>query len=334
MQPKFSTSEAANILHLTLPALHKRIKSKGLDYSQYGRKAYFNHTTAKQVFNIDFKQKNISFHVVKGGCGKSTICWCFGIRANLYGAKVLFVDVDQQANLTDALNVNPSDRPCLIDFVQKRKSIKELIYNVSDGIDLISSKMDNALLDKEMMFKSLPLDRIFKNPFDELRNDYDLILFDNPPSLSLTVKSIALASDIVVSPVTPESFALSGLFLTSAELEENAYDYNKVFNHKIVINKYDNRTSLSQMMLGEIARHEKFGTKLCDTYIRSSQEFSNAAANGGTIYDTLKSTSAKEDIDTFTREILEIRTTKENKIVLGSLSSSDKNSDTKLAANA
>jgi chromosome partitioning protein len=99
-------------------------------------------------------------------------------------------------------------------------------------------------------------------------------------------------------------------------LEQN-YKTNIPF--KLVLNKFDTRTSLSHEVLSTLIKHPIYGEKLFKTYVRASQEFPNAIANSESIYDTLKNSSAKEDIDLLTVELLEIQKKNSSEISLGTL---------------
>jgi chromosome partitioning protein len=82
--------------------------------------------------------------------------------------------------------------------------------------------------------------------------------------------------------------------------------FDKDIKLKIILNKFDSRTALSTEVLTSIIHHEIFSGLLCKTFIRISQEFPNTIYNNTNIFNTLKNTSAKEDIDLFTRELLSI----------------------------
>jgi chromosome partitioning protein len=322
MDPKMSCVDAANFLKISLPAIHKRLKSKKLPYSQNGRRAYFGNTTARQLLGLQFTQKNIAFQIVKGGTGKTSLAVSIAIRANLYGARVLCVDLDQQSNMTQTFHKHNESNPCMLDVINGEVSPKDIITNIVPGLDLIPSRMDNALLDNTIMLKRLPLDRVYRDIFDEVRPDYDIIIFDCPPAIGQSVAAVTLASDVVAAPVTPENYALSGLQLTAHEVGHISETYGKAVELRIIVNKYDNRTALSHAMLSTIASSPTFGKLLYKSYVRRSQEFANAIARGDNIFENLQKNPAKEDIDILTREILEIDETvaEQPSVILGSLS--------------
>lgn len=93
-------SEAAAFLNLSTQAVHKRIKSKNLPIKRKRNRFYFGYETSRQLFELTFPKKIYVFQNIKGGVGKTEITYSIAIKANLYGAKVLCIDLDLQGNLT------------------------------------------------------------------------------------------------------------------------------------------------------------------------------------------------------------------------------------------
>jgi chromosome partitioning protein len=320
MNPKMLVSDAAEFLDMTVQGVHKRLKSKKMPFERSLNKIFFRHDTARKLFNVKFKQKIIAVQIVKGGTGKSTLTHSIAVRANLYGAKVLCVDIDQQGNLSQAFQVNPEKSPILMDIISKDVDVNEAIIPISTGLDLIPSRIENAALDNTLMLQMSPLDRVYNEILEPLRQKYDLILIDCPPSLGQSVAAAALTADLIISPVTPEKFSLSGLKVTAQEIMSLEKKYKRKSNLKIVLNKFDNRTTLSHETLSILIKHPIYSLKLFKNYIRANQEFPNVIAQGISIYDSLRSTTAKEDIDMLTKEILGICSTDtKREISLGSL---------------
>lgn len=304
MNAKITAAEAASYLKITLQALHKQLKVKRLSFEKSQNRIFFGHETARNLFKITFKKQIIVFQIVKGGTGKTSIAHAVAIRANLYGARVLCIDLDQQGNLTQAFKINPEESPIIIDILKDKLPVTAAITKIGPGLDIIPSRIENAVLDNTIILDRLALDHVYKNILDPLKKHYDLIIIDCPPALGQSVASATLAADIVIAPVTPEKFCLSGLKITSQELTNLSNNYRKKIPMRLVLNKFDSRTSLSHEVLSSLIKHPIYGEKLYKTYIRVSQEFPNAIAKGQSIFDLLKVTTAKEDIDLLTREIL------------------------------
>lgn len=303
---KITATEAAELIDVSVQYIHKHLKLKGLQSLKSQNRVYFGHNTSKELLQIQFEPRAIAFQIVKGGTGKTSLAHSFAIRANLYGARVLCIDIDQQGNLTHAFNHNANESPVMIDIVKDDLSVKDCIVNISPGLDLIPSRIENAILDNFIMLNKYPLDRLYKNLISEIRGNYDLIVFDCPPALGQSVAAVSLAADTIISPLTPEQFSLSGLKITYDELNALTKKFANNAQLKIVLNKFDTRTALSSEVLSTLLNDDILKTLLCKSFVRSCQEFPNAIYAGTNIFSSLKNSSAKEDIDLFTKEILNI----------------------------
>jgi chromosome partitioning protein len=309
MHPKMLASEAADILGVTVQAIHKQLKTKKLPYSKLQNRVYFEHETALQMFS-DFKKacKVIVFVLVKGGVGKSTLCREVAIRATLMGKKVLIVELDHQGNLTKSLNVNAQDYPVLIDLLEDSSlPVEDAIAHVIPGLDIIPSRYDNSVLDNFIMLKAIPLQKVIKNKIDSLKKKYDLILIDCPPSLGQAVASAVLCADEIVLPTTPCDFSDSGIETTVREVNRMLADYDaKPIPMKIILNQYDNRERDSRETHMNLIKHNEYGNMIFDFYVRKCKEIEKYRRRKSTVFESTASTSGREDIDTLTRELLEM----------------------------
>lgn len=307
MNPKIQSSEAADFLNISLQAVHKQLKSKKIDYQKSQNRVFFNHEAAKALFNLNFKSTCWTWQNLKGGVGKTQLSFATAIKLTLYGAKVAVIDLDQQGNFTQACNVDAENRPVLIDIITSKMNIKDCMVPVIDGLDLLPSRIDNALLDNLFAINSLPVDRELKKRVDELKKTYDFIFIDCPPSLGASVCAAAISSDFIVIPTDPEKFSLSGLRITLEEITKKLYEkYEVTIPIKIILNKFDARTNLSHQVLSSLIENEEYKKKLFKAFIRTSQAFPNAIANTETIFDNLKGSTAKEDINLLVKEIIEL----------------------------
>jgi chromosome partitioning protein len=322
MNPKMTSTDAATCLGKNKTWVASALQKARLDYSKVNNQVYFGHETARQFFRFPFTPQVIVFQIVKGGTGKTSLVYEFAIRASLYGAKVLCVDMDQQGNLTHAFNQNAEDLPVMIDVLVDNVPLKDSIIPVAPGIDLLPSRFENATLDEVLRLKKLPLEKVYREPFQELKSEYDLIIVDCPPSLGQSVAACALASDYVISPVTPEKFALSGLEMARQSIDELRLSFGIPIQFKVLLNKYEARTTMSQIALKQLLKSPQYEGQLLKNYIRLSQDFPKAISNGGSIFDVIKSTTAKEDVDAVTQELMGILKLDTSEIIRTSLSES------------
>lgn len=307
LNSKMTATEAANFLEMTVQYIHKQLRVNKLPSSKSLNRVYFGHETSKKLLQIEFKPRTIAFQIVKGGTGKTSLAHSFALRANLYGARVLCIDLDQQGNLTHAFNHNANNSPVMIDILKDNSPVHESIVNISPGLDLLPSRIENAVLDNYIMLSKHPLDRLYSKIIRDIRTSYDLIVIDCPPALGQSVAAATLASDTVISPLTPEQFSLSGLKITYDELSSIEKKFDKKTDLRIVLNKFDTRTALSSEVLSTILNHNTFKNLLCKSFIRICQEFPNTIYAGSNIFSSLKNTAAREDVDLFTQEVLELK---------------------------
>lgn len=304
MNPKMLAADMAQFRGISLQGIHKQLKSNNFKTEKSQNRVFFGHETSRELLQIPYKNKIVAIQIVKGGTGKSSLAHAVAVRASLYGARVLCIDLDQQGNLTEGFGFNADKTPVMVDVIDENIPIEKAIVSIAPGIDLLPSRIENSTLDNTIMLKRLPLDRVYRDRFDSLRGKYDFIIIDCPPALGQSVAAVALATDVIVSPVTPEKYCLSGLRITSQEIINIEETYKKKIEKKIVLNKYDQRTVLSIDTMTLLLKHPTFGPMMCKSYIRLSQEFPNSTAAGASIYDTLRNTPAKEDIDLLTQELL------------------------------
>jgi chromosome partitioning protein len=307
MDPKMTVTEAAAFLNISAQGVHKRIKSDNLLITRKQNRFFFGYETSKLLFDINFPKKIFVFQNIKGGVGKTEMTFSLAVRANLYGAKVLCIDLDLQGNLTKGcFKVNPKNKPIMLDVIKDGVPIKETIIPILPGLDLIPSDLDNGILDNTLMIGRFPLDRAYQQPIKEQLNNYDIILIDCPPALTASVTAAALAADEVIAPVTPDEHSISGLKLLCDEIKEIEKKFNTTIPIKIIFNKFDSRNNLSHEKLDYLRNMQEFKEKLYSSYIRISQDFPNAIENGQTIFDVFKETAAKQDIDLLAKEVFQI----------------------------
>jgi len=313
MQPKITISEAAQFLNVTNQAISKKLKQKSLKSIRSGNKVAFSYSTSKEIFQFDFKNKVIAMQIVKGGVGKTAMAMSIASRASVYGAKTLCIDLDQQANLTNYFGIKSDNLPIMIDVLKGKTKLEENLIEVADGLHLFPSRIDNAVLDDHIMIESLRLDRVFSDHIIPLKKFYDLIIIDCPPSLGRSVAAAALAADYIIAPLIPDSQCLIGLNLLEKGLKKLSDKYNRLVPFKILFNKFDGRTTLSRNIITHLLKHKAYRDCLFKTYVRQNQDFANSCAKHESIFDSIKPSTAKEDIDFLTQEILDIVPTSEEK---------------------
>lgn len=308
IDPKISNVDVANFLNISLPALHKKIKVNEIEQGRLPKRNFLTPIAAREVIKPLVKPLIAALAVVKGGVGKTTLAEALGIRCALYGLRVLFVDLDQQSNLTIGLSMHEAAKNCpiMIDIVEGKAKAEEAVLKVCDGIDLVPSRLDNVTLDNYLTINRINFSKIIDKLFSSLFKQYDLVIFDCPPTLSATVCAAMLASDLVIAPVNPDVYSYEGIHIMDKEIANINEQFSKEINWRILLNRFDSKTMLSTDYITSLLNDAKFSGRLLKSVIRTSQEFPNAKKKGRSIFDTMRKHTAKEDVDTLAREIINL----------------------------
>lgn len=247
-----------------------------------------------------YPHKVISIQMLKGGVAKTTSVMNIGIRAAMFGAKVLFVDLDQQANLTYALGFENEKAPVWLDIFEKKKTVEECIIKINENIDLIPSSLNNSVLERVMINSNRNWSQSVKAPLEQVALNYDLILIDTAPALSALNTAVTIASDEIILPVNPDKFSILGFEKNKLELDEIKRDFKLDFGYKILFTKFDGRERMSSQFLEDFI--EKYPESMMKNYVRTSSEAKNTLGTSKSIFST--KSSVKEDYNLVTLEIL------------------------------
>ena len=210
----------------------------------------------------------------KGGVGKTTTCVNLTAALKLAGKRVLLCDFDPQANATSGMGVDKSLSNGVYDVLINGVDVRRAITTTPYGDVLPSSK---ALAGAGIEMIAMD-DRQFllKKALDQVRNDYDFILIDCPPSLELLTLNGLCAADTLLVPLQGEYFALEGL----SDLMNPRLDIEGV-----LLTMFDGRTNLAIQVAQEVKRF--FPGKVYATVIPRNIRLSEAPSHGKpiTAYD-------------------------------------------------
>lgn len=305
-QPKMAATYITELLGISLQAVHKQLRNLDIQCPKIGNKSYITGSIAKKLFNFKFDKKKIVFQIVKGGTGKTTAIHNISCAASLYGANILTIDLDPQGNLTDAFSVDAEEIPVLIDIVEKQAKINDAIINVAEGIDLIPSRIENVTLDSKLAMNRIPLHTWLNHILAPIEKNYDFIFIDCPPMMGHAVTAASLYADIVLVPLNPDKFSAKGLKILKNEILSINKQYERNIKYKVFLNKYSGNTILSDKAIQTtIASETELGNALT-TAIRQTQEIPNITDMDLNMFSTLKKSTARDDFDMLTRELLNI----------------------------
>ncbi len=306
MEPKLTIKDAAKFLNISSKNLIKQIYANDLPFHRVKGTTYLGFEATHKLFTHDIVSQAICFQIVKGGTGKTSLATSFAIRANLYGLKVLCIDLDQQGNMTQSFGVDAEVMPIMVDILASNYSFNSAIKQVMPGLDLIASRIENAALDDVIKLKKYKLDKVFSVAISSLKQKYDLIVIDCPPNLGHAVAAMTLAADRVIAPVVPENFSLTGLKATSNAMIDLKAEYKKLTKLSIVLNKFVHRSALAQDTYSVLTSHPVYSKMLLNSIIHLSNDVPESIAKRESIFDSVKSSDIQSDIDAFTIEVLNL----------------------------
>lgn len=216
----------------------------------------------------------------KGGVGKTTTTVNVATAMAAAGKKVLVVDLDPQGNASTSMGVDKKgSMKSSYDVLLGQCRLSEaVVWTEIPGFSIVPSSADLAAAEIELVDQP-KREFALKKAFVKDAVNYDYILIDCPPSLSLVTVNALVAADAVIVPLQCEFLALEGV----SDLIRNINAIKKNFNpsltlHGVVLTMYDKRNNLSQMVEDDVRNF--FGKKVYDTVIPRNVRISEAPSHG------------------------------------------------------
>jgi chromosome partitioning protein len=238
----------------------------------------------------------------KGGTGKTTTVHNLGAALTKKKKRVLLIDMDSQCNLTSALGLSTKE-PNLSTLLLGKCAIEEVIHR--DGL-LAGIPSCEKVLETESVISNEPgREYILKEQLEKVKNDFDFILIDCPPSLGILSVNSLVAADYFIVPMQAENFAFIGLdriMLITEKVQKRMNPDLKLAG--ILFVKLVPRTKFSQAVITQLSENEHLANKLFETFIRQDIALMESGAFNKSVFDFAPGSRGADDYKDFANEFL------------------------------
>lgn len=251
------------------------------------------------------KAKVFSFSQHKGGVGKTTSTATLGAALAQKGNKVLVIDLDAQQNLTYSL-LNREPAESVYESLTKDQPLP--IYTVRDNLDIVPASIELARAEIDLSAR-MARERILKNLLDPIKDNYDYILIDCPPSLGIVTTNALVASDKLIIPMTAEVLPLKGLRM----LDDVVNEVKKFVNPDleiggVILTRFDRRKTLNVEILNSL--YKTYKEKVFETKIRENIALAETTMTGKSIFEYAPKSNGAKDYMALADEFLRRFSTK------------------------
>lgn len=221
----------------------------------------------------------------KGGVGKTTTTINLGACLSGMGKKVLLVDIDPQGNTTSGVGVRkPAIKRCIYDVIVSGMSLDAIILPTDvNNLWLAPASIQLAGAEIELV-PSMSREEKLRQRMQDVREEFDFVLIDCPPSLGLLTVNALTAADSVLVPIQCEYYALEGLSQLVNTIKLVQRHLNKTLKLEgALLTMYDSRTNLAAQVVSEVKAY--FGNQVYNTIIPRNVRLSEAPSHGKSIMD-------------------------------------------------
>ena len=233
----------------------------------------------------------------KGGQAKTTSAINIGAGLTRLDKKILLIDLDSQTNLSTGLGIIEENIEYTInDVMGKKANIKKATLKLESGMSIIPAS--HRLTETSMILKKSD---VLKGLLKDIKNDYDFVIIDTQPSLSiLTVNALAASNEIWIT-FQPEYLAMTGIkdLLNTIELLKDRFGIDPEI--RIIITMYDNRKLLHKEAVESIKKHFK---NVFKTMIRTNVSLAEAPSHSKDIFEYKSNSHGAMDYMKLCKEIL------------------------------
>lgn len=247
--------------------------------------------------------KIIVFANQKGGVGKTTTAVSLGAYLAQAGKRVLLVDFDPQGNLSSSVGADPS-KPGIYEVITNQVPALKAIQNCTDStLQVLASNINLSGAAVELIGENEREFFLRKN-LQPLKEHFDFIFIDSPPSLDLITINGLVAADFVFIPLQCEYFAMEGLTQLVKTIQAVQKSLNKQLEiGGIILTMYDSRTNLAQEVAKEAVKY--FKEKVFRTIIPRNVHLGEAPSHGLTINQYRPGSPGAKAYEKLAEEVIE-----------------------------